>query len=36
MRVRALADTRWIVNIHLDPVDDSHKDKKLARRTREE
>ena len=20
-RVRALADTRWIINIHLDPVD---------------
>ena len=36
LRVRALADTRWIVNIHLDPVDDSRKDRKLARRGREE
>jgi ferrous-iron efflux pump FieF len=35
-RVRALADTRWIVNIHLDPVDDSFKDQKIARRGREE
>jgi cation diffusion facilitator family transporter len=35
-RVRALADTRWIINIHLDPVDDSFKDQKIARRGREE
>jgi ferrous-iron efflux pump FieF len=35
-RVRALADTRWIINIHLDPVDDSFKDEKIARRGREE
>lgn len=35
-RVRALADTRWIINIHLDPVDDSYKDQKIARRGREE
>lgn len=35
-KVRALADTRWIVNIHLDPVDDSFRDQKIARRGREE
>lgn len=35
-RVRALADTHWIVNIHLDPVDDSFRDQKIARRGREE
>jgi ferrous-iron efflux pump FieF len=35
-RVRALADTRWIINIHLDPVDDSFRDQKIARRGREE
>ena len=35
-RVRALAETRWIVNIHLDPVDDSFRDQKIARRGREE
>jgi ferrous-iron efflux pump FieF len=35
-RVRALADTRWIINVHLDPVDDSFKDEKIARRGREE
>jgi hypothetical protein len=31
MKVRALEDTRWIVNIHLDPVDDSFRDRKLAK-----
>jgi cation diffusion facilitator family transporter len=35
-KVRALADTRWLINIHLDPVDDSFKDQKIARRGREE
>lgn len=35
-RVRALAETRWVVNIHLDPVDDSFKDRILGRRGREE
>lgn len=35
-KVRALADTRWIINIHLDPVDDSFRDEKIARRGREE
>jgi cation diffusion facilitator family transporter len=35
-KVRALAETRWIINIHLDPVDDSFKDQKIARRGREE
>jgi cation diffusion facilitator family transporter len=35
-RVRALADTRWIINIHLDPVDDSYKDQKIARRGQED
>jgi ferrous-iron efflux pump FieF len=35
-KVRALADTRWIINIHLDPVDDSFRDQKIARRGLEE
>lgn len=35
-KVRALADTRWIINVHLDPVDDSFKDQKIVRRGREE
>lgn len=35
MRVRALEDTRWIVNIHLDPVDDSRRDSKLAKSGRD-
>lgn len=30
MRVRYLEKTRWIINIHLDPVDDSFRDQKLA------
>lgn len=30
MRVRDLEKGRWIVNIHLDPVDDSRRDQKLA------
>jgi cation diffusion facilitator family transporter len=31
-RIRALEPGRWIINIHLDPVDDSHRDRKLAKR----
>jgi ferrous-iron efflux pump FieF len=31
MKVRALENARWIINIHLDPVDDSHRDQKLAK-----
>lgn len=31
MKVRALEETRWIVNIHLDPVDDSFRDRRLAK-----
>ncbi len=31
MRVRTLEKARWIINIHLDPVDDSHRDQKLAK-----
>ena len=31
MKVRALEQTRWIVNIHLDPVDDSFRDQKMAK-----
>lgn len=27
-RIRALEPVRWSINIHLDPVDDSHKDRK--------
>lgn len=30
MRVRDLEKARWIINIHLDPVDDSFRDQKLA------
>jgi ferrous-iron efflux pump FieF len=30
MRIRGLEKTRWIINIHLDPVDDSRRDQKLA------
>lgn len=30
MRIRALEGTRWSVNIHLDPVDDSYRDRKMA------
>jgi len=31
MRIRGLEKARWIINIHLDPVDDSHRDLKLAK-----
>jgi ferrous-iron efflux pump FieF len=31
MRIRALEGSRWVINIHLDPVDDSHRDRKLAK-----
>lgn len=31
MRIRALETARWVINIHLDPVDDSHRDRRLAR-----
>lgn len=30
MRIRQLEKARWIINIHLDPVDDSFRDQKLA------
>lgn len=30
MRIRALEQTRWVINIHLDPVNDSHRDQSLA------
>ena len=30
MRIRALEHTRWVINIHLDPVNDSYRDRKLA------
>ena len=36
MRVRALEHSHWIVNIHLDPVDDSWRDRKLAKRILDE
>jgi ferrous-iron efflux pump FieF len=36
MRVRALEPSHWIVNIHLDPVDDSRRDQKLAKRLLDE
>jgi ferrous-iron efflux pump FieF len=36
MRVRALESSPWIINIHLDPVDDSHRDQKLAKLGRED
>jgi ferrous-iron efflux pump FieF len=29
-RIRALEKTRWSISIHLDPVDDSKRDRKLA------
>lgn len=29
-RIRALEPVRWNINVHLDPVDDSHRDRKLA------
>lgn len=29
MRIRGLEDSRWSINIHLDPVDDSYQDRKL-------
>ena len=31
MRIRELEKARWVINVHLDPVDDSHRDRKLAR-----
>lgn len=31
MRVRGLEEARWIINVHLDPVDDSYRDRTLAR-----
>ena len=31
MRIRKLEKARWIVNIHLDPVDDSRSDRTLAK-----
>lgn len=31
MRIRGLEKARWIINIHLDPVDDSYRDRKLAK-----
>ncbi|HKP97771.1 MAG TPA: cation diffusion facilitator family transporter [Fibrobacteria bacterium] len=31
MRVRDLEKGRWIINIHLDPVDDSYRDQRLAK-----
>lgn len=31
MRVRSLEKARWIINVHLDPVDDSNRDRTLAR-----
>jgi ferrous-iron efflux pump FieF len=30
MRIRKLEKSRWSINIHLDPVDDSRRDRKLA------
>jgi ferrous-iron efflux pump FieF len=30
MRIRGLEKSRWSINIHLDPVDDSPRDRKLA------
>jgi ferrous-iron efflux pump FieF len=30
MLIRNLEKARWIINIHLDPVDDSYRDQKLA------
>jgi len=31
MRIRKLEAARWIINIHLDPVDDSRRDQRLAK-----
>jgi cation diffusion facilitator family transporter len=36
MRVRSLEKSRWIVNIHLDPVDDSLLDQHLSKQRHEE
>ncbi|MDB5103010.1 MAG: cobalt-zinc-cadmium resistance protein [Fibrobacteres bacterium] len=36
MRVRGLEKARWMINIHLDPVDDSHRDQKLAKHGHED
>jgi cation diffusion facilitator family transporter len=30
MQIRALEKTRWVINIHLDPVNDSWRDRRLA------
>lgn len=34
LRIRELEACRWIINIHLDPVDDSRRDLKLAKLSR--
>lgn len=31
MRIRDLEKAHWVINIHLDPVDDSFRDRKLAK-----
>jgi cation diffusion facilitator family transporter len=31
MLIRRLEKARWVINIHLDPVDDSHRDRRLAK-----
>ncbi len=31
-KIRALENCPWVINVHLDPVDDSHRDQKWARR----
>ena len=36
MRIRKLDKGRWIINIHLDPVDDSNRDRKLAKSGRDD
>ena len=36
MRIRKLEKSRWIINIHLDPVDDSNRDRKLAKAGRDD
>lgn len=36
MLIRKLDKARWIINIHLDPVDDSRRDEKLAKSGYEE
>ncbi len=33
MRIRELEKGKWIINIHLDPVDDSRRDLKMAKST---